>query len=224
VAATASRSGQQGEGAPPALGPPDRIAGRRSASRHLAGGAGTSPSPPSAPDQAERGAVAGYPLVVTGLKPPGLGGYGDNEVARRTRRRLAEVIDAEATLHPDLVVITGLGLGAEQLGAEAAEAAGVPYVVVEAFPGQEQRWPADSRARYAGLRDGAKEVLTLQRHPPSSKQAAGAALARRDAWLSRQARQALVVWNGDDTQVGRTVRGLRDALGEEQVWILDPSD
>ncbi len=201
VAAAAAQSGQEGEGIPPALGAPDR-----------------------APHEAAPGPVVGYPLAVTGLRPPALGGYADNDVARRTRRRLAEIIDAEAVLHPDLVVMTGLGLGAEQLGAEAADAAGVPYVGVEAFPGQDQRWPADSRARYARLRQGAKEVVTLQGRAPASRQAAGAALARRDAWLARHARQAVVVWDGEDAQVGRAVRSLQDSLGEEQVWILDPRD
>ena len=32
--------------------------------------------------------------------------------------------------HPDLLVVTGLSLGAEQLGAEAAVEAGLPYIAV----------------------------------------------------------------------------------------------
>jgi hypothetical protein len=88
-----------------------------------------------APGPAASGATdprlpAGHLLAVVGHRPPELGGYDANDVATGVLRRLTEVIDAQAQLHPDLVVLTGLGLGAEQLGAEAAEHAGVPYVAV----------------------------------------------------------------------------------------------
>ena len=63
----------------------------------------------------------------------------------------------------------------------------------------------------------------LQAKQPESKQQAGAALARRDGWLARNADEALAVWNGEDPFVGRLVRSLQDHLGEEQVWVLEPA-
>jgi hypothetical protein len=65
-------------------------------------------------------------------------------------------------------------------------------------------------------------VITLQKNQPATKQAAGAALARRDAWLGRHAAEAVVVWDGEDPAVGRTVRSLQDHLGEDEVWVLEP--
>ena len=164
----------------------------------------------------------GHRLAVVGHRPPELGGYDANETATGVLRKLTEVIDAQAQLHPDLVVLTGLGLGAEQLGAEAAGHAGVPYVAVLPYPDQESVWPAASRDRYRALLAGAQATVVLQAKQPDSKQQAGAALARRDAWLARNASEALAVWNGDDPFVGRLVRSLQDHLGEEQVWVLSP--
>jgi len=167
-------------------------------------------------------AVAGHVVAVTGLRPPDLGGYSDNPVADKVRARLSEIVAAQAVLYPDLLVASGLGLGAEQLGAQAALDAGVPLLAVLAFPGVDEVWPAPSRQRFAELLAAATHTLTLQARRPTSKQQAGAALARRDEWLARNSAEALVVWDGNDANVGRTVRSLQDHLGEEQVWVLDP--
>lgn len=165
---------------------------------------------------------AGHKLAVVGHRPPELGGYDANDIATGVLRTLTEIIDAKAQVHPDLVVLTGLGLGAEQLGAEAADHAGVPYVAVLPYPEQESVWPAASKQRYRALLDKAQTTVQLQNKRPETKQQAGAALARRDGWLARNADEAVAVWNGDDPFVGRLVRSLQDHLGETEVWVVDP--
>ncbi len=165
---------------------------------------------------------AGHAVVVAGDKPMALGGYDPNPVADRTRDRLAEIIAAKRELHPDLVVLTGLGLGAEQLGAEAASTAGAPYVAVLAFPEPDRMWPVPSRARFRELLAGAAATVVLEPRTPATRQLAGAALRRRNAWLARNAAEALVVWNGDGADVGRLVRSLHDSLGEAEVWVVAP--
>ena len=125
-------------------------------------------------------------------------------------------------MHPDLRVLTGLQLGAEQLGADAARAAGVPYTAVQPYPEPDRVWPTAARHRYAELVRGADHAVLLERKAPDIKQKAGAALARRDAWLARNADEAVVVWDGDDPAVGKLVRSLRDQMGEEEVWVLEP--
>ena len=165
---------------------------------------------------------AGRRVVVGGHRPPELGGYDDNPVAAAVRGKLAEVLAAKRELHPDLVVMTGLGLGAEQLGAEAAAGVGVPYVAVLPFPEPDSVWPSASRDRFKSLLADADGVVLLQARAPENKQKAGAALARRDAWLARHADEALLVWDGDDAVVGRLVRSMRDHVGEEEVWVVEP--
>ncbi len=119
-------------------------------------------------------------------------------------------------------MLTGLGLGAEQLAAEAAAEAGVPYVAVLPYPEPDSQWPPASRKAFQALLDGAQSTVVLQNKAPASRQLAGAALRRRDAWLARHAHEALVVWDGKDAGVGRAVRALQDALGEDDVWIVTP--
>ncbi|MBW3651944.1 MAG: ribonuclease HI [Actinobacteria bacterium] len=208
VEAALTQRGRRGDRPPPpeSLGPADAV---------TAGGSGS-------PAAADPRVPAGRRLVVAGHRPPGLGGYGPSPVGDDVRRRLEEILVAKRELHPDLVVMTGLGLGAEQLGAEAAAGAGVPYVAVLAYPDPATVWPAPAQERFAALLAGAAGTVLLQTKRPQSKQQAGAALSRRDAWLYRHADEALVVWDGVDETVGRMVRSLQDHLGEEEVWVVPP--
>jgi ribonuclease HI/uncharacterized phage-like protein YoqJ len=165
---------------------------------------------------------AGRLVLVTGHRPPELGGYEpDNPVAVDVRRRLAEILAAKRELHPDLIAVTGLQLGAEQLGAEAAAAAGVPYVAVLPYPQSDGQWPDSSRQRFKELLRGATAALQLERTAPANRQRAGASLSRRDGWLASQVDEAIVVWNGVDDNVGKLVRKLKGRLGEENVWVVD---
>ena len=176
----------------------------------------------AAGDTADPRVPAGRRVLVVGHRPPQLGGYDENPVGARVRQSLSEVLTAKRLLHPDLVVLTGLGLGAEQLGAEAALAAGVPYVAVLPFPDPDGVWPEPSRARYRALASSAAGTVLLQTRAPANKQQAGAALSRRDAWLYRHADEAIAVWDGVDPVVGKVVRSLHDHLGEEEVWQVEP--
>ena len=199
VEAARTQRGRTGEGTPADLGPAD------------APGKSADPNLP-----------AGFRLVVGGHRPPELGGYDPNPVADRIKSKLAALLAAERQLHPDVVVLTGLGLGAEQLAAEAAGAAGVPYVAVLPYPEQESPWPPEAQRLYSRLLAGAQDQIVLQKRRPENRQQAGGALRRRDAWLARNADEAVVVWDGDEAFVGRLVRSLQDALGEEQVMIMEP--
>ena len=199
VEAARTQRGRSGEGTPEALGPADAPAG-----------------------WSQEAVPAGHRLVVAGHRPPALGGYQDNPVADAVRGRLVQILAAKRQLHEDLVVLTGLGLGVEQLGAEAALEAGVPFVAVLAFPGQDSVWPSASRQRLKSLLGQADAQVVLRAKAPDTKQAAGGANSRRDAWLARHAHEAVVVWDGTDPTVGRLVRSLQDHLGEEDVWLLEP--
>ena len=161
-------------------------------------------------------------VAVFGHRPPELGGYGDNPVATGVRDRLAEILAAKKKMHPDLWLLTGLLLGAEQLAADAAREAGVPYVAVQPYPAPESQWPSSSRDRYAELIRHAGAAVLLERTAPDSKQKFGAALARRDAWLAKHADEAVVVWDGKDPALGKLVRTLEDKLGDD-VWIVEPA-
>ena len=205
VEAARTQVGQAGEGTPPVLGPADDVAGLASAAA----------PDPRVPD--------GHRLAVGGHKPPELGGYDDNPMADSVRSRLVEILDAKRQIHDDLVVLSGLGLGAELLGAEAAIEAGAPVFAVLPFPDAHRRWSSDWRARFDQVMKLAAGHVLLQATVPDTPQKAGAALARRDAWLARNAHEAVVVWDGENAAIGRYVRSLQDHLGEEEVWVVPPA-
>jgi ribonuclease HI len=161
-------------------------------------------------------------VLVTGHRPPELGGYEpDNPVAADVRRRLGEILAAKSALRPETIVVTGLQLGAEQLAASAAAAAGVPYVAVLPYPQSDGQWPDESRRRFKELLRGASAAVQLERTVPANRQRAGASLARRDGWLASQVDEAVVVWDGRDEHIGKLVRKLQGRLGEENVWLVD---
>ncbi|MDQ6927613.1 MAG: hypothetical protein M3159_02990, partial [Actinomycetota bacterium] len=203
VDAARTQTGRAGTGDPGDLGPPD--------------------GPADAPGAPDSRAPAGHLVVVAGHRPPELGGYETNPVADGVRCKLADILRAKRELQPNLVVLSGMGLGAEQLAVEAAADAEVPYVAVLPYPDPDSVWPETSKRRHRELLNGARAEVILQSKAPSTKQQAGAALSRRDAWLARNANEALVVWDGNDPAVGRLVRSLHDALGEENVWVIAPA-
>jgi ribonuclease HI len=201
VEAARTQAGRAGDGPPASLGAADA---------------------PGAGGEVDPRLPAGRLVAVVGHKPPALGGYGPNPVADGVRAKLAEILAAKREVAPDLVVLTGLGLGAEQLAAEAAAAAGVPYVAVFPYPDPGSQWPPASQKALEELAGGAHSTVVLSAKAPATKALAGAALRRRDAWLARHAHEALAVWDGADPAVGRAVKALQDALGEDDVWVVAP--
>lgn len=173
-------------------------------------------------------APAGNGRDPTGREPPpghrlAVLGQRDVEVTPALRRQLAEIIDAKAQLNGDLVVMTGLRMGAEEAGAVAAHQMGVPYVAILPYPEPQSVWPPAAKQRFAEQIERAADVITLQAKSPDSKQKATGALRRRDGWFVRNTHEALVVWDGEDDLVGKLVRSLQEPLGDD-VWILDPTD
>jgi uncharacterized phage-like protein YoqJ len=196
VEAGKKQSGASGERAPAALSATQREVG------------------PEVPD--------GHLLLVAGHKPPELGGYGPNPIAETTRRKLQEIIQAKHSMHPDLLVVTGLSLGTEQLAAEAAIGAGIPFVAVLPYPDQDALWPSESKRYYQSLLSKAQQEILLQALPPKNKQAAGAALQRRANWLARHVHEAVVVGDEEHPFTGPLIRSLREHLGDTEVWTVLP--
>jgi ribonuclease HI len=201
VGAILDAAGRAGVGRPDDLPPPDLPPARKS----------TEPALP-----------AGHRVVVTGLRPPQLGGYEPNLTWESVRAKIAEALSFLATEHEDLLVVSGMGLGVEQLGAEAAIDAGVPFVAVPAYASFDSVWPAPSRERYADLVAKAVEEVVFDARPPTSKQMAGSTTARRDAWLARNAQDAIVVHDGEDERTEKLLASLVVQLGDEHVLQLHP--
>ncbi|MEO6318627.1 MAG: ribonuclease H, partial [Acidimicrobiales bacterium] len=152
VEAAVTQAGRTGEGEPEDLGPPDDPrAGARGRDHRLPGG---------------------RLVLVAGHRPAELGGFEANPVADGVRARLRETLAAMVTVDGPLAVVSGLRLGAEQLGAEAALALELPLVAVLPYPAADKPWPAAARAHFSHLVDAAQVAVTLETRSPATKQLA----------------------------------------------------
>jgi hypothetical protein len=202
VKAAVTQAGRTGEGEPTDLGPPDAVGPSR--------------------DRRDKRLPAGRLVLVAGHRPGDVGGYGENPISDAVRARIGELLVGLRNVDGPFTVVSGLRLGAEQLGAEAALEQGFALVAVLPFPAPDALWPPEARRRFAGLVAQAKKALILDRKVPTSKQGAGMALGKRDDWLAQQVDTAVVVWDRQDAEVGRLVRVLEDHLGADQVLFVQP--
>jgi ribonuclease HI len=218
VEASETQQGRRGDGLPTELGPADSVGS--------AAGASTTVAPTAKPDAEGRYPSTWRPVggavVVLGVQPPELGGYDENPTAAGTRTKLAEVIEAKFSLDPDLVVVTGLRLGAETLAAEAAISVGVPFVAVLPYPEPDAKWPGPSRKRFAELVERASIVVQLEKKAPETPHKAGQAMERRNGWLRQIASEAVIVWDGSEKRVGELVKKFEQSFPDD-VWVLPPS-
>lgn len=215
VAAALRGSGAQGTEPPSAadLAEPDRPASRVPS----VSGSGPAASEGGGSGSRDSRRPAGTLYAVVGLRRDGLVGSPAGEVLRR---QLAAILAAQATLHDDLVVLTGLRPGAEELGALSALDAGVPYVVVLPYPDPAASWPQSERSRFDEACDAAQDVVVLERKRPANGEARRAALARRDGWLRSVGDGAVVVTDGTDPEAELVLRRFTEALGDE-VWTVE---
>jgi hypothetical protein len=72
------------------------------------------------------------------------------------------------------------------------------------------------------LLDAAHEAIVLSPKPPATKQAAGMAIGKRNAWLIAHADAAIVVWDGTDRSLRDDVRALERRIPDD-VWIVEPA-
>ena len=223
VEASHTQAGRHGVGVPDDLGPPDEIGGAATV-------VGSSPAeaPPPGPDgvYGQTWRPSGRALVVTGHQPPEIGGFAndpdnppDGHVA--VRAKLTEILEAKKAVDADLVVLSGLRLGVETLAAEAAVAAGVPFVAILPFPDPDSIWPESARRKFAALTAIAQAVVRLERKAPESPQRAGQALDRRNGWLRKVADEVLIVWDGTEKRVGRVVADFEKSHPDD-VWVVSP--
>lgn len=200
------------------LGPPDTAGRRPAAGAAVAGTASGASASTSSPAAARDGRVPeGTPYAVVGVRSDQLADGPQGEVLRR---QLAAILGAQLTLHPDLVVLTGLRPGAEQLGALASVDADVPYVVVLPYPDPVAGWPESARAGFDAACAAARSVVTLEKKRPVDTDAKRSAIARRDGWLRSVSAGAVVVTDGVDAEAELALRKFTDALGDD-VWSLE---
>lgn len=160
-------------------------------------------------------------IAIVGHRPPEIGGYGKNPVADGLRRHMKEIFLAKASMYDGVVALTGLQLGTETLGAEAAIDAGIGFIAVLAFPDPSARWPKPAQQHFDDLIDQAIDVVILDKDVPTTGAQVAKSFGRRDRWLQRNADEAVVVWDGGRNGIEKQLRAFEQALGDD-VWRLEP--
>ena len=171
--------------------------------------------PGDAPRSTDPRAPEGFRYVVAGtrrLSPSALA---------TTRTQLARILPAQAEFHADLVVLSGLRPGPEGIGAEVAQASGIPVVAILPWPDPHATLRSSDRATFDELLDRAVDTVVLERRAPADAEGRRQALARRDGWLAAVADGALLVRSGDGTEARALLRRFA-GLGDE-LWDLDLS-
>ncbi len=153
-------------------------------------------------------------LVVVGLRDRRLAG------SATAAARLGDVLDSYAQMYPDLVVMTGLRDGAEQLAAEVATKRGVGYAAILPYPNPAATWKPAERDRFDLLCDSADRVITLEKKRPADSDAMKKAIARRDGWLRSVVDLAVVMTDGSDAEAEEALKRWEKAVGDD-VWRLD---
>lgn len=220
VAAIEQRQGASGNQPPTSddLGAPDSPGFGKDKSL---GGPSEGPAGPAVRD----GRIpSGSPFAVVGVRSAKLS---DTPRGKKLRKKLSEILGARAQMNSDLVVLTGLRPGAEQIAALAALDAGVPYVAVLPYPDPVAGFSSADRAEFESLAADARSVVTLESKRPTDAAGKTAALGRRDGWLRSVSIGALVVTDssgsgtgsdrggGGNDQLAKFVRVLGD-----EVWDL----
>ena len=195
---------------PATLGPPDAPRARSAAAT-------------AAPAKRRRArARRSPPRPRSGPRRPSWAGGRRTPWPTDVRRRLAELFAAKATLHPDLVVLTGLRLGAECWRRRRPSTPRCPTWRCCRTPSPTGRGPRTTAAGSPSWSRRPASVVTLEKKRPESRADFRNALARRDGWLAANVHEAVLVWDGDDRSLAELHRKLVKRLGEEEVWVLAP--
>jgi len=174
------------------------------------------------PTQRDPRVPPGWRLAVVGLRSEALA---DSPSGALLVDRLAEVIDAQRQLHPDVVVMSGLRPGAEEIGARAAVRAGVPFVAVLPYPDPTAGWPEVDASRFASLVAAAERTVVLERKRPVDPAGRQSSLARRDGWMRAVVDSVIAVSDGVDEAAEDVRARYEQALARRgldgEVWHLE---
>lgn len=112
-------------------------------------------------------------------------------------------------------LVSGMALGVDQVAAECAINVGVPLTAAVPFEGQQARWPAEARNKYAVLLSHAERIVVVSPGGYASWK-----LHARNQWIVDHSDRLYAVWDG---QSGGSASCVRYAQSHNKtVHRLDP--
>lgn len=136
-------------------------------------------------------------VMVTGHRPPGIGGYQTpNPTEQWVRTNLRAILSGLKERDPKLKGVTGMALGVDQIFAELCIELGIPFIAAVPFKDQGSRWPEQSRAHYLELLSKAEKVIIVDEIPAYHSDHFGGKMAMRNKWMVVHSKLTIAVWDG----------------------------
>lgn len=142
--------------------------------------------------------------MVTGHRPSKLGGYRTPNPTEQWVRSAMHVILERLQAREEIIAITGMAIGADQMFCEVALDIGLPVWAAVPFEGQGSQWPDPVQRHYRDLLAQCSEV-----HHVSGPGYTAHKMRLRNRWMVERADYALAVWDGSSGGTGHTVGLLR---------------
>lgn len=161
-------------------------------------------------------------VMVTGHRPPGIGGYQTpNPTEQWVRSTLRSILEGLKNRHPDLEGVTGMALGVDTIFAEVCIDLEIPFIAAVPFAGQERRWPEESQVRYNTLLKAAKQVVIVDEIKSYHSDRFGGKMHLRNKWMVDHSKLTIAVWDGSDGGTAGAVNMARKR-NDRKILIADP--
>jgi hypothetical protein len=161
-------------------------------------------------------------IMITGHRPPKLGGYDATDMHTRTRDAIQRAILMAITAEDgtaiytgdasDHTFITGMAQGSDWLGAEAALSLGMPVHAYIPCPQQPDPWPKKAQDQWGVLLNRCARVTEV------SPEYTRTCLQDRNIAMVTASDHMIAVWNGTG---GGTRNAIQFAM---DLWYPVPSD
>lgn len=155
-------------------------------------------------------------MVVTGHRPPKIGGYQNETAIRRLARSMNELL---VKVQPD-EGMSGFALGVDQIFAGECIKLGVPLIAAIPFRDQFQRWPSSSQDHYHWLLSKAAKIIYVDKladFPSLATSSYAKVLNARNIYMVDHGTSAAVYWNHEPGG------GTWNCLQYINKCILDPN-
>jgi ribA/ribD-fused uncharacterized protein len=146
-------------------------------------------------------------LTLTGHRPDKLFGY---DISDENYDRIAKELIEYCKKHNIDTIVSGMALGFDQVGAQAALDAGIKLVAAVPFEGQESTWRSkEDKERYNEILARADLVVYVSSSKPRNKSEAARMLNERNEWMIHNGDSVYALYNGDEK--GGTANAVRYA-------------
>jgi uncharacterized phage-like protein YoqJ len=162
-----------------------------------------------------------YHIAFTGHRPNKIGGYNPANplrvaVKEAIKQALQRAISKFGESH-SIVVISGGALGVDQDAASVAYSLNLPFIVAVPCQGQDSKWPAESKDRYAKMLSYASEVVMVYNGPYNHT-----CMQDRNKWMVDHCDALVAVWDGTS---GGTANCVNYAVSvAKPIVMINPND